>query len=149
MNIHFIKSSEKKEIMKKIGDDFGIDELPYLLIESGKEKIRGFSGHLSKDEIKEISSILRVESMGIYLLRKENNELRLSLDATHLLRDKIKKSIKLSDIQAKEWTKGADIEMKTERGVKVIRQDSLFLGCGKSNTEKIFNYVPEDRRIRK
>ena len=40
MKYKFIKSGEKKDIIEQLSV-LGISEIPYLLIESGKEKIRG------------------------------------------------------------------------------------------------------------
>ena len=46
MNIKFISSGEKKKLLRELNEKFGISKLPYLLFETGKEKIRGFSGTL-------------------------------------------------------------------------------------------------------
>ena len=148
MNIHFIKSSEKKRIVQELNLQFGIQKLPYLLIKSGKEKIRAFSGHLSKEEIKSISYITNIELIGVYLIKKEES-LRLTLDATHLLKDQIIKStVEITDEQLNDWIRGYNLEIQTSRGIKVIRHGSDFVGCGKSNTQKIFNYIPKDRRLK-
>lgn len=151
MNLHFIKSSEKKKITEQLKEQFGIENLPYLLIESGKEKIRAFSGHLSKEEISQISQILNIESIGIYLIKKEqDSELRLSFDATHLLKDQIKKNIiDINENQASEWVRGFDLSINNNRGIFIIKNNSDFLGCGKSSGERIINHVPKDRRIKK
>lgn len=149
MNIHFIKSSKKKEILKQLKQQFGINELPYLLIESGKEKIRGFSGHLSKDEIHTLSLIVNIELIGLYLIKQEG-DLRLSLDATTLLKNQITKNIiEITDVQLQDWLRGNDLLLQVERGTIVIKHDADLIGCGKSNREKIFNYLPKDRRLKK
>ena len=151
MNIHFIKSNEKKELLNQLNNVFGISDLPYLLIESGKEKIRAFSGSLSKEEILELAKIAKIEVIGLYLIRQEREEdLRLSFDATHILKDQIKKRIvNLNEEQLNLWIRGNDLDMPTEKGPAIIKYDLDFLGCGKSNGLKIFNYVPKDRRLKK
>jgi len=150
MNIHFIKTPEKREIIEKLQEQFGIEDLPFLLVESGKEKIRAFSGSLSKDEIAKIAQITKVEVLGLYLLKKENNEFRLSLDATNLLSRQLTKNIiEISNEQLQKWIRGNDLEIKKPRGVYIIKYKEDFIGCGKSNEEKIFNYVPKDRRLKK
>jgi len=151
MNIHFIKSNEKKELLNQLNNVFGISDLPYLLIESGKEKIRAFSGSLSKEEILELAKIAKIEVIGLYLIRQEREEdLRLSFDATHILKDQIKKRIvNLNEEQFNLWIRGNDLDMPTEKGPAIIKYDLDFLGCGKSNGLKIFNYVPKDRRLKK
>lgn len=151
MNIHFIKTPEKRRIVEQLKEQFGVENLPYLLIESGKEKIRAFSGSLSKEEITEISNLVRVELVGLYLIKKEH-DLRLSLDATTILKSQITKNIlELDDEQFQKWIRGKDLELSSpkEHETYVIKYKSDFVGCGKSNGKIIFNYVPKDRRIKK
>lgn len=150
MNLKFIKSSEKRQILKELNEQFGISELPYLLFWTGSEKIRAFSGSLSKDEIMTLKSIVPVELIGSYLLKKES-DWRLSLDATILLKNQISKNIiEISDEQSEAWIRGFDLNIKYEDKCSIIiKHGNDFIGCGKSNGEKIFNYVPKERRIRK
>ena len=149
MRINFVRSAEKKKIVEKLNDSFGIEELPYLLIESGKEKLKAFSGHLSKEEMLEIAETIRIEAIGLYLVKEENNELRLGLDGAWLLKDQITKNIvEVNKEQAEMWMKGLDLDIKTERGPTVIKYKDYIIGCGKSSSEKIYNYVPKDRRVR-
>ncbi len=149
MNCKFIKTPEKRKIISELNAQFGIEELPYLLIETGKEKLRAFSGNLSKEEILSLAEIANIEIIGTYLLKKERS-LRLSFDATHLLKKQISKNIlEINEEQAKEWMKGNNLQIKAEKGTFAIKYKKDFLGCGKSNEEVLFNYVPKDRRIRK
>jgi NOL1/NOP2/fmu family ribosome biogenesis protein len=150
MNVRFIKSNEKRDITQALNEQFGLTELPFLLIESGKEKIRGFTGHMSKDEMVELSKLANIEIVGLYIIKREA-DLRLSLDATHLLSKQLTKNIiDINDEQYQQWIRGHDLDIKTEEsGTVLIRYNSDFIGCGKSNKEKIFNYVPKDRRLRK
>jgi len=149
MKVRFIRSSEKKRIESALKEQFGISKLPYLLLETGKEKIRGFSGHLSKEEIAVLARIANIEILGLYILRHEH-DFRLTLDATIALKEQISKNIlEITDEQLQLWLRGLDLEIKCGQGTYIIKQDSYFIGCGKSNGEKIFNYVPKDRRIKR
>lgn len=149
MNIHFIKSSEKRKILEELNEKFGIEELPYLLIESGKEKIRAYSGSMNKDEMMELCRTLNVESIGVYLIKREDS-LRLGFDATQILSAQINKNIIDVDEQnLREWLLGNDLKINANRGVVVIRYKDSFIGCGKSTGEKIINHVPKERRLRK
>lgn len=151
MNTHFIKSNEKRDIISQLNEQFGIERLPYLLIESGKERIRAFSGNLSKEEIMQIGSLVKVEIVGLYLIKKEH-DLRLSLDATNVLRNQINKNIlEINDEQFEKWIRGYDLQLSPApiQGTYVIKYKDDFIGCGKSNGKIIFNYVPKDRRIKK
>lgn len=148
MNIHFIKSREKKEIIEQLNKQFGLTDIPYLLIESGKDKIRAFSGSLSKDEIAKLSEIAHIELVGMYLIKKES-DMRLSLDATNVLQSQISKNIiDLSEEQYELWIRGQDLAMIKPRGTYVMKYKSDFVGCGRSNELCIFNYVPKDRRLK-
>ncbi len=149
MNIQFIKSNEKRKIIEQLNQQFGIQDLPYLLLESGSEKIRAFSGSLSKDEILEIGRLANIESIGTYLVKKEH-DLRLSFDACHLLKNQINKNIvEINEEDYEEYIRGYDLPIKTDRGTKVIKFNSDFVGCAKSNTEKLINHIPKERRLKK
>jgi NOL1/NOP2/fmu family ribosome biogenesis protein len=153
MNIHFIKTPQKREIVEKLKEIYGIEELPYLLIESGKEKIRAFSGSLSKEEISEIMEIANVEVIGLYLLRNEaENDFRLSFDAPLILKSQITRNIvDINEEQFNLWIRGENIDFLEQipTGNVVLRYQNHLVGCGKSNGLKVFNYVPKDRRLRK
>jgi len=150
MNVRFLKSPEKKEITESLKEVFGIQEIPYLLFETGKEKFRGFSGSLAKDEIIELSGFLNIEIIGSYLIKKEN-DLRLSFDAVHLFQNQITKNIfEINDSQFELWIRGHDLlDIKDlPKGTLVIKYKGDLIGCGRSNGEKIANYIPKERRLR-
>ena len=148
MNIHFIKSSEKKDIIEQLNKQFGIEDLPYLLIESGKEKIRAFSGTMNKDEILELGRMANIEAIGLYLIKKEH-DLRLSFDATQILKEQIKnKIVEIDEKSYNLWIRGYDLPIVTKNGAVVIKYQDSFIGCGRSNGEKIINHVPKERRLK-
>jgi len=151
MNVRFIKSNEKKEIISKLKEQYGIEELPYLLLETGKEKIRGYSGSLSKEELIKIGELANVEIIGLYLIKREH-DLRLSFDAALALQNQVKHHVlEINDEQFYKWIRGYDLQLSQPlaQGTYVIKYKSDFIGCGKSNGKIIFNYVPKDRRIKK
>lgn len=144
-----IKRKEQKEIMKKLDEQFGIKKLPGILLRFGKEKIRLYTGNLNPDQVKELDRNFNLETTGIYFLKEEKGELRISFDSIYLLKDKILKNIlNVNDKEAIEWLKGNDINIKTTKGMKVIENDDKLLGCGKSTGEDIKNFVPKERRIK-
>ena len=149
MNAEFIHSTEKNKIIEALSSQFGITNLPYLLIRTGAEKIRAYSGSLSKDEIMQIDKLVNIEIIGEYLL-KEEGELRLSMDAIHLLKSQITKNIvDVDDNQFYYWIRGQHIDLKSEPGIKIVRYKGDFVGCGKSNSHRLFNFIPKERRLRK
>lgn len=149
MNIHFLKSKDKKEILAELEKIYGIEELPYLLIETGKRKIRAFSGHLSKEEIMQLGNLTNVELIGMYFINTRDNDLRINFDALSLLRGKITKStVEIDEKQLALWLRGHDLQIKVPSGVVVIKFNEDIVGVGKSNGEKIFNYVPKERKLK-
>ena len=146
--ITILNTSEKKKFLEQLKEQFGIEEMPYLLIESGKEKIRGFSGNLSRDELSFLSREINVETIGCYLFKIEKQGLRLSFDAPLLLNPK-ENIIEISDEEAISWLKGKNLEYSGDKkGFVVIKNKDYFLGCGKASEGRITNFVPKERRLR-
>jgi len=140
----FVRNSEKKKLLKDM-EMYGIKKLPYLLLEAGKEKVRGFSGTMNKEEFAELEEIARVEIVGLYLIRKEKGGLRLGLDGSMML----KPSRNVIEIDAiNEWMKGHDLEVKGNNGLYAVKHRGDFLGWGALKDGKLINYIPKERRIR-
>ncbi len=144
-----LTSSDKKKIIEQLNKQFGITELPYLIIQFGKEKLRLYTGNLSKEELYHLDNEIRIENIGLYFAKWENDEIRLTLDGVQLLKNQITKNIlELNDNQANQWLKGNDLDIKTEHSWKILKHKDEFLGCGKSTGERITNFMPKERRIK-
>jgi len=151
MNMRFLKSSEKKKLLKELEEQFGFTRIDLLLVETGKKKIRGFSGNMTREEIRELSGIANVEIVGMYLMKKEG-QIRLSLDATGVLSEGIRKSVlEISDEELERWMNGLNLEIVVDKGIYVVKHKITgdFVGRGISDGKKVINYVPKERRIRK
>ena len=151
MRLEILHNKTKKKILAKLNEKYGIEKLPYLLIQTGKEKIRGYSGNLSKEEIMLLSRRLNIEAIGLYLMKEEGfkGDIRFSFDAPSVL--DIKKGIvEINEEQKDEWLKGQDIfiEDKEIRGSMVLKYKNNFLGSGKAGEGRITNFVPKERRIK-
>ncbi|MGV8151983.1 MAG: methyltransferase RsmF C-terminal domain-like protein [Candidatus Nanoarchaeia archaeon] len=147
--MEFLKSSENKKINQELEKNFGINKIPYLLLRFGKEKIRLYSGSLSKTELFKLDKNLRVESAGLYFLKEHQDGIRFNLDSIYLFKDSINKNIiELDDKQASEWLNGFDLNIKSSIGYVILKNNEYFIGCGKSTGEKIVNSIPKERRIR-
>lgn len=162
-DIKFIFKTDKEEIIEKL-KYYGIKKLPFLLCYSGREKIRGYSGILSKEEIRDINEEVGIELIGLYLFHSYENQdnLRLSFDAIYALKDQITENIiELDEKQAEEFMKGRDIVLTKEEqerykqknetlGFKIIRIKNTpeFIGTGKLTNDRIVNYMPKERRLR-
>lgn len=162
-DIQFLFKTDKEKIIKRL-EYYGITSLPFLLSHSGTEKIRGYSGILSVDEIRDLNKETGIELVGFYLFHDygEDQPLRLSFDAIYTLKDQITKNIiDLDEKQAEEFLKGQDILLTKENqehykntneqpGFKVIRIKGTdeFIGTGKLSEQRITNYMPKERRLR-
>src|SRR3989344_781726 len=140
--INFIRSKEKKKILEGLENLYGITSLPYVLAEAGKKKIRAFSGTMSKEEIQELTEITNVEVIGMYILSRKDDDLRINFDALPLFKDQISKSIlEINDQQFESWIRGQDLDLQIKSGTYVISHNEDLIGVGKSNGTKIFNYI--------
>lgn len=144
-----LSSSEKKRIIEKLNGHFGIVDIPFKLLQFGKEKIRVFSGNLSPEKIMSIEKNLRLENAGLYIAREVKDGIRLTIDGTHFLKKELRKGIiKIDNFQANAWLKGEDLTISSEKGYTILKNNEDFIGCGKSTGEKITNTVPRERRIK-
>ncbi len=147
--MQILRAREKKQILQKLNEQFGIEKIPYLLLRFGKEKIRLYSGSLSSQELSILDKNLRIESAGLYFLKQQTEGPRLSLDSLSLFKNQINKNVlEINDEQAENWLKGQDLHIKAERNFKILKNQEDLIGCGKSTGEKIANFIPKERRIK-
>ena len=144
-----LSSSRKKKIIQQLEDQFGITNLPYLFLQFGKDKIRVYSGDLSKENLNNLDKNTRIENMGLYFARIQPDGIRLTIDGIQLVKDQITKNImEINDNQAEDWFKGNDLDIKAESAFKILKNNDEFIGCGKSTGDRITNFVPKERRIK-
>ena len=148
--IKILNSKEKKEIIKKLNEQFGVEKIPGTLIKSGQDRIFFFSGEISEREIHELEREVPIERVGVYFARILNDFPKLSIEGTQILKEQIKKNIfELNKEQLDDWMKGRDLQIKSEqRGFFVMKYKNDFLGCGKISAEKISNFIPKARRLK-
>ena len=145
-----LSSSQKKKITKQLNFQFGITSIPYLMLKFGKEKLRLYSGSLSKEELLKLDKNLRIETAGLYFAKQVNDGIRLTIDSSHVFQSQIKKNIlTLTKEQSDDWFLGNDLLIRLDKNFKILRYDNDFIGSGKSTGEKITNTLPKERRIRK
>lgn len=145
---NILTTHEKKKIMQDLEKNFGISKLPWLLLRFGKGRIRGFSGSLSRGELLELAREVRVELVGLYILREESDAYRISHDGLFVFKNAGKNIVDISDEQANEWLKGHEIELRDMEGWVLLRNKGDIIGCGKAKEGKVINFVPKERRVR-
>ncbi|MFA4960455.1 MAG: hypothetical protein WC548_02220 [Candidatus Pacearchaeota archaeon] len=161
MIIQILDKAKKKKIIEKI-KVFGIKKIPQLLIKTGNERIRAFSGNLSTEEIMSLWRILPFEGIGLYVGKESIDksgvrEVRLSIDGLHAWKDQIVSNIIiLSKEQESQWFKGRNIELDENqkkqfenfRGFVAVESFNKkdFIGVGKINNDVLYGFLPKERR---
>ena len=121
MKTTILDKTKKKKFIEGFSE-FGLEKIPQVLIKSGAERVRAFSGDLTRDELNEFLRNLPVEGIGLYVGKEMIDrhgvlEVRLSLDGLHLWKEQIKNNIiELSLEDEEKWFSGKDLtllEMKT------------------------------------
>lgn len=162
MIFQFMDNSKKKKFISGF-ENFGIDKVPESLVKWGSERVRAYTGDLTKEDIAALVDIVPVEGIGLYVgkdsidKKNGNHEYRLSLDSVHLWKDKIKFNIlTLNEEQEKKWFLGNDVTIDEQqknnlKGFVVIKskEDGDFIGVGKVGNENIlYNFLPKERRVK-
>ncbi|MBW6442242.1 hypothetical protein K0A97_00465 [Patescibacteria group bacterium] len=148
--LRILNSKEKKRIEKELEEQFGIQKIPGILVQRGKERLFLFSGNLDEKEIKEIESEVIVERLGIYFAKFIEEGIKLSIEGAQILKEQIRKNIfELPEDMLEMWMKGQDLQISTgKKGFLIIKYKEDFLGCGKASNEKIGNFIPKSRRLK-
>jgi NOL1/NOP2/fmu family ribosome biogenesis protein len=145
-----IKNEERERIIHKLKDQFNVETISEKLVRKGAERIFVYSGSLNEKEILEIEKVIPVERVGIYFAKEVDDEIRLSIEGTHLLKEQINKNIfELNEEQMLQWMHGSELNLKPEtKGFVAMKYEKDFLGTGKASEEKISNFIPKSRRLK-
>ena len=90
---------------------------------------------------------LNLNSLGLYIAKKENTGIRLSIEGSQIIGPYCNKNI-LNLKNPNEWLQGKDITTnKKLKGFVIIKHKKDFLGSGYYKKNKILNFIPKSRRI--
>jgi len=149
-----LNEREKTEITRMLKNQFGITELPGILLQRGSERLFLYQGDLVGKELENLEKTFILERVGIYFAKivPGENKIRLSIDGVHIIKDQITKNIfELTDEQAKHYLQGEELYIETpeeERRFVIMKYKNDFWGTGKASAEKISNFIPKARRIK-
>lgn len=153
--LRILSRDEKQEILKKLKQQFGVKDIPGIVVQRGKERLFFFSGSFSESEIKSIEKTIPIERVGAYFAKlvlsaEEESKVRLSIEGTQILKEQITKNIfELSHEQMEKWMRGEELQIETgKKGFLAMKYNGDFLGCGKASEKKITNFIPKNRRIK-
>ena len=142
----YFHTINKKPILKLLEKQFGIKEkLNYTLLKNNENKLFIINNTAFEIDQKK----LRINSLGLYFASLENNELRLSLEATQMLGKKADKNVlNLNEEQLKQYMLGKNITVDNNNNTLVIlKYKDDFIGCAKQKDFKVINFLPKERRV--
>lgn len=150
MKLKPLNRRDVSKILKQIGEEYGCDAKKFMIEDytffiSEKDKV-----YIITNEIKEINmDALRINSMGLYFCELNRENIRLSMEGSHIIGKIATKNIlEVDDKTSREWLKGIDIDSKQEfDGFVIIKHNNDLIGCGKYKENKILNYVTKARRV--
>lgn len=149
MSTHTLSKQETEKIIEKLNSQFGINEIPGKLIKTGKEKIFLYTGDLNQKEINKIIEIARIEGIGLYIAKQEENreEIRLTLEGAHIFEKQItKNTVEVDEEQASIWMHGNEIlfsDIEKDSKEKLNSRDSKEWVAGELAAGQ-FNKIPSE-----
>lgn len=143
--LKILNKKEVKPLVNFINSRFEADFDPDMMfLESGKKKIYMANKDVATLPFEEF----RINQIGLYFAERVKDEFRLSFDGAMFIGKTAKRNVlELSQQEVKWWMSGVDFNKKSEYGFHIIKFEDKFLGCAKSDGNKIFNYVPKIRRL--
>jgi len=148
--LKFLNNKEKQKIVDKLNKQFGIKEIPGILSMRGKERLFLFQGDLDAKQIKELEKTIPIERIGVYFAKTIAEEIKLSIEGIHLLKNQITKNIyEINTKQMQQWMMGRELDVQSgKKGFVIMKHDDDFLGSGKASEKKITNFIPKNRRLK-
>lgn len=154
-NMKILTEKEKKEIEKKLEEQFGIKKIQGIILQRGTERFFLYNGELSADQISQLEQTIPVERAGVYFAKifddkSGKQQIRLSIEGSQLLGNQATKNIfELDKKQTQEWMLGRELLIKTgKKDLFLMKHNNDFLGTGKASEEKISSFVPKNRRLK-
>jgi len=150
MTIQILTKKERKEILEKLEDQYGIEKIQGILILVGKERIFLYQGNMNGEEIRNLEQTICIERIGTYIAKIQEDKIRLSIEGSQILKDSITKNIfDLNEEQATEWMMGRELGISSGKiDYLIMRYKNDFLGTGKASQNKITNFIPKNRRLK-
>lgn len=155
MTIHILPKKETQEILDKLKKQFGIQQLNGKILRIGTERLFFYQGSLTNKEIKQLEQTVPVERVGVYFAKIQNDQVRLSIEGTHLLKDQITKNIcSLNNEAVDIWMHGSELllddDLKKDREFNkeknsMLNSKSLWAGgWGSQKLKKGFVIMKHD-----
>ena len=143
-NFQILNSKQTRGFYKILKEEFGYTGKIDRVFVQNKEKIYLVTRAIGKIDFNK----LRINSIGLYVAKKEPFGLRLSVEGSQIFGPSCTKNIHIVD-DPTQWMKGQDIETEKEyEKIVIVKHKKDFLGSGLYKSGKIQNFIPKSRRIR-
>ncbi len=153
MKVEILDNTKKKKIIQVLDENYGIHSLPYLLVKTGSDKIRAYSGNLSVEELNDLAKIVHVELLGAKLCTLTNDGARLNFDFLNMPQIKsqiTKNTLEIQESEISKWFKGGNLDIKPESEDKfiIIKHKEDLLGIAHNRNHFLHNYLPKETRLK-
>jgi len=141
-NYKILNRKQIKEFHQDLKEQFNFEgKLDYNFFQKN-DKIYIVSKALNEIQLEK----LNLNSLGLYIAKKESFGIRLSIEGSQLIGPKSKKNI-LEVKDSNPWLTGENIESEKEfKQFVIIKHKKDYLGSGPYKDHKILNHVPKSRR---
>ena len=152
MKVEILDKTKKNKILYVLEENYGIEKLPHLFIKSG-DRIRIFSGSLSREELSQLGKTLYIDLIGTKLGSIAEDNFRLSFDIMNLpiIKSQITKNIlEINNEELEKWLRGGNIEINpnTENKFIPLKNNEDFFGIARNHKSFLQNYIPKERRLK-
>ena len=153
MKVELLDNTKKKKVLQMLEKEYGISDLNYLFLETGKGKYRIYSGGLAREELNMLAKTIHIEIIGAKICKVEENKIRLDFDIINLpeIKKQITKNIiEIPDKEVYGWMQGNNLNINSESSASylIIKNKNDLLGTGQNARILIKNYIPKERRVR-
>jgi len=143
LKLEKLTNKEIRSIVRKLKEAYDCEfDNEYNFFRNKEGKIYIINKKFLKTKIKN-----KLNSIGMYFCKYEKDGLRLSIEGSMLIKNSKKNTFNLEKKQFESWMRGEDLDVSLDKAYVILMHDGLIIGCGKSNGEKILNYVPKARRM--
>ncbi len=144
--LKIMNAREMKEMANILERQHGFrQKLEYVFAINQKSRIYAINKEIFEINIGKI----KLNSLGLYFAELNGDEIRLSIEGSQIVgKDAAENVAELNGEEALRWFRGEDLEKETGcKGLVILKHGDDFLGTGKSNGGRIFNFVGKARRI--
>ena len=144
-NFDLLNSKEIKKINLQLKEQFGneFNFKDYITFRTPRDRIYSVNREFSEYDFSKV----KINNIGLYFLTIVKDGVRLSIEGSQLFKAK-SNVVDLDEKNFRKWMSGEDLNLEFERGYVILKHKNEFLGCGRSSGEKIWNYVPKERRVK-